>query len=440
MKVRNRVTVIGGGLAGCECAYQLASRGFEVDLFEMKPLKFSPAHTNKNLGEIVCSNSLKGESKTSASGLLKAEIEKFDSLILKIAKECRVPAGGALAVDREKFSTLVDDKIRSFKNIHVIHKEIEELPLSGDNPVVIATGPLTSDGFVSSIKGHLGDDGLFFFDASAPIVTDESIDKEKTFMQDRYGDYGNGDYLNCPMTKEEYEDFYSELISAKGVELRDFEKNVFEGCMPIEVLARRGKDSLRFGPLKPVGLFDKKSGKRPYAVVQLRRENVESKIYNLVGFQTNLTFSEQKRVFSLIPALKNAEFEKFGVMHKNIYICSPKHLTNKFALRSNDKIFFAGQISGVEGYVESTASGLLVALAIIAQQNNIDYNFSCDTIVGALSNYISNSDNAKNFQPMNANYGILSPLASSGRDKQKNRELMYERSMREISKIKELFV
>lgn len=439
MKMKNKVVVIGGGLAGCECAYQLAKRGFEIDLFEMKPLKFSPAHKNKNLGEIVCSNSLKSESLTTASGLLKIELEMFDSLILNVAKECKVPAGNALAVDREKFSEIVDERIRSFENINVIHKEIEELP-TGDFPIVVATGPLTSDKLSISIGDFLGDDGLFFFDASAPIVSAESIDREKTFIQDRYGDDGSGDYLNCPMNKEEYENFYNELIHAKGVKLQDFEKNIFEGCMPVEVLARRGKDSLRFGPLKPVGLFDPKSGKRPYAVVQLRRENLESDMYNLVGFQTNLTFSEQKKVFSLIPALKNAEFEKFGVMHKNTFICSPKHLSDKFELRKRKNIFFAGQISGVEGYVESTASGLLVALAIIARQNNIDYKFSCDTIIGALSSYISNPENAKNFQPMNANYGILSPLLDAGRDRQKKRELIYERSMREISKIKELFV
>lgn len=439
MKMKNKVVVIGGGLAGCECAYQLAKRGFEIDLFEMKPLKFSPAHKNKNLGEIVCSNSLKSESLTTASGLLKIELEMFDSLILNVAKECKVPAGNALAVDREKFSEIVDERIRSFENINVIHKEIEELP-TGDFPIVVATGPLTSDKLSISIGDFLGDDGLFFFDASAPIVSAESIDREKTFIQDRYGDDGSGDYLNCPMNKEEYENFYNELIHAKGVKLQDFEKNIFEGCMPVEVLARRGKDSLRFGPLKPVGLFDPKSGKRPYAVVQLRRENLESDMYNLVGFQTNLTFSEQKKVFSLIPALKNAEFEKFGVMHKNTFICSPKHLSDKFELRKRKNVFFAGQISGVEGYVESTASGLLVALAIIARQNNIDYKFSCDTIIGALSSYISNPENAKNFQPMNANYGILSPLLDAGRDRQKKRELIYERSMREISKIKELFV
>lgn len=431
-----KVTIIGGGLAGSECAYQLAKRGFEVTLYEMKPTKFSAAHKEPTLAEIVCSNSLKSEVLTSSSGMLKAEMREFDSLILNVADKCRVPAGNALAVDREMFSKLVDEKIREFENIKIVNEEITKIPENGI--VVVATGPLTSEKLAESIENLLGQDGLFFFDASAPIVSDESIDKTKAFVQDRYGDDGVGDYLNCPMNKEEYDIFYDALINANTVGLHDFEKNVFESCMPIEIMAKRGKESLRFGPMKPVGLYDKPNCRRPYSVVQLRKENVESNMYNLVGFQTNLTFPEQKKVFSLIPALENAEFEKYGVMHKNTYICSPKYLNDKFCLESNTNIYFAGQLSGVEGYMESTASGLMVALDIIARNLDVDYNFSCDTMMGALSNYISNRMNEKNFQPMNSNYGIIRPLTEIVKDKKMKRQYIYDRSLKEIKKIKEI--
>ena len=435
-----KVKIIGGGLAGCECAYQLAKNGFDVTIYEMKPKKFSPAHHRETLAEIVCSNSLKNESVTSSSGLLKAEMNVFGSLILDCANETRVPAGSALAVDRDKFSSLVDRRLRSFKNVKVICEEVTKIEPDDDEYLVIATGPLTSNSFCDEIKKITQSESLYFFDASAPIVTDESIDKNFAFFQDRYGEDLSGDYLNLPMNKTEYENFYNNLISAETVILKDFEKNVFEGCMPIEIMARRGKDALRFGPLKPVGLYNKKTNERPYAVVQLRRENVESKLYNLVGFQTNLTYKEQKRVFSLIPALKNADFVKYGAMHKNTYINSPKNLTNKFELITNKNIYFAGQITGVEGYIESTASGLMVALSIIAKEKNICYNLSNDTMLGALSNYISNEANAKNFQPMNSNYGIIAPLDIKIKDKEQNRLAIYNRSIAELKKLKEKFI
>lgn len=440
-KAKTRITIIGGGLAGCECAYALASRGYAVKLYEMKPQKFSAAHTMPTLAELVCSNSLKSESKENASGLLKAELGEFGSLILSTAEESRVPAGSALAVDREKFSKMIDEKIRSMKNIEIISKEISDINIPSDEYLVVATGPLTSDSLARSIAKMLGEDSLFFFDASAPIIDGSTIDHKSAFVQDRYGEYGEGDYLNCPLDKQEYEVFYSELIKGKTVDLKDFEdKKVFEGCMPIEVMAKRGKDSLRFGPLKPVGLFDKRKESRPYAVVQLRKENLEADMYNMVGFQTNLTFGEQKRIFSLIPALRNAEFERYGVMHKNTFICSPKHLTSGFALRNQPNIYFAGQLAGVEGYVESTASGLLSALDIIAKTQNIDYNLSTNTMLGSLASYISNPANAVGFQPINANYGIISPLSEPSRDKKKNRQEIFIRSMSEIKTQKEKFL
>ena len=438
--MKNKVTIIGGGLAGVECAYHLLENGFNVTLYEMKPKKFSPAHHKSTLAEIVCSNSLKNESNTSSSGLLKAEMKEFKSIILDCAEETRVPAGNALAVDRDKFSELVDKKLRQYKNLTIINDEVTKIDRKDDEYLVIATGPLTSDALCDEIKKITSSGDLYFFDASAPIVTDDSIDKNFVFIQDRYGEDGVGDYLNLPMNKDEYEIFYNELVNAETVVLKDFEKNVFEGCMPIEIMAKRGKDALRFGPLKPVGLFDKNQNRRPYAVVQLRRENVESKLYNMVGFQTNLTFKEQKRVFSLIPALKNAEFVKFGVMHKNTYINSPLVLTEQFELKSDTDIYFAGQITGVEGYVESAASGLLVSLSIIAKEKNLVYNMSTNTMLGALSKYISNESNSVNFQPMNSNYGIIAPLANKTKDKEFNRQLIFDRAIGEIKLIKEKFV
>ena len=391
------INVIGGGLAGSEAAYQIAKRGIKVRLYEMKPIKFSPAHSNENLAEIVCSNSLKSNLLTNACGLLKEELRRLDSLLVKCADETAVPAGQALAVDRDEFSKLVTKKIEENENIEIIKEEVTTIP---NGITIIATGPLTSDALSSEIAKLTGEEKLFFYDAAAPIVTKESIDMNNAFTADRYGK-GDSDYINCPMTKEEYELFYNELINAEVTNKHEFEKgNLFEGCMPIEEMARRGSQTLTYGPLKPVG-FDKKY----YAVVQLRQDNKEGTLYNLVGFQTNLKFGEQKRVFSMIPALKNAEFVRYGVMHRNTYINAPKLLDNTFNLKGT-KIFFAGQISGVEGYVESIASGMVAAInAVQMIEKKEKIVFSEETIIGALSTYISTEN--KNFQPMNANFGIL---------------------------------
>lgn len=392
------IKIIGGGLAGTEAAYQIAKMGIKVKLYEMKPNKFSPAHSNKNLAEIVCSNSLKSNSITNACGLLKEELRRLDSLLIKCADETKVPAGQALAVDREKFSALVTKKIEENPNIEVIHEEVENI--NDDDITIIATGPLTSDGLSAEIGRLTGKEKLFFYDAAAPIVLKDSINMEKAFTADRYGK-GESDYINCPMTKEEYDVFYNELINAEIVNKHEFEKgNLFEGCMPIEEMARRGSQTLTFGPLKPVG-FDKKY----YAVVQLRQDNKEDTMYNLVGFQTNLKFGEQDRVFKLIPALENAEFVKYGVMHRNTYINSSKLLDATYNLNGTN-IYFAGQISGVEGYVESIASGYVAAVnAVQRLENGEKIIFSDETIIGALAKYISTPN--KDFQPMNANFGIL---------------------------------
>ena len=392
------IKIIGGGLAGTEAAYQIAKRGIKVKLYEMKPNKFSPAHSNKNLAEIVCSNSLKSNSITNACGLLKEELRRLDSLLIKCADETKVPAGQALAVDREKFSALVTKKIEENPNIEVIHEEVENI--NDDDITIIATGPLTSDGLSAEIGRLTGKEKLFFYDAAAPIVLKDSINMEKAFTADRYGK-GESDYINCPMTKEEYDVFYNELINAEIVNKHEFEKgNLFEGCMPIEEMARRGSQTLTFGPLKPVG-FDKKY----YAVAQLRQDNKEDTMYNLVGFQTNLKFGEQDRVFKLIPALENAEFVKYGVMHRNTYINSSKLLDATYNLNGTN-IYFAGQISGVEGYVESIASGYVAAVnAVQRLENGEKIIFSDETIIGALAKYISTPN--KDFQPMNANFGIL---------------------------------
>ena len=392
------IVIVGGGLAGSEAAYQIAKRGYKVRLYEMKPEKFSPAHSNKNLAEIVCSNSFKSNNVTNACGLLKEELRRLDSLLIKCADETRVPAGQALAVDREKFAELVTSKLQENENIEIINEEVSKID---DNQItIIATGPLTSDALSSEIARLTGKDRLFFYDAAAPIVTKESINMEKAFTADRYGK-GESDYINCPMTKEEYEAFYNELINAEIVDKHEFEKgNLFEGCMPIEEMARRGSQTLTYGPLKPVG-FDKKY----YAVVQLRQDNKEDTMYNLVGFQTNLKFGEQARVFKMIPALENAEFIKYGVMHRNTYINSGELLDETYNLKGTN-IYFAGQISGVEGYVESIASGYVAAVNAIAKLNDEEkITFSEETIIGALSKYISTPN--EDFQPMNANFGIL---------------------------------
>ena len=394
----NSITVIGGGLAGCEAAYQIAKRGIKVKLYEMKPVKYSPAHTNENLAEVVCSNSFKSALLTNACGLLKEELRKLDSLLIRCADATSVPAGQALAVDRDKFSELVTKEIENNPNIEIIKEEITKIP--DDEIVVIATGPLTSEGLAEEIQKITGKERLFFYDAAAPIITKESIDMTNAFTADRYGK-GDSDYINCPMNKEEYENFYNELINAERVELHNFEKGgLFEGCMPIEEMARRGSQTLTYGPLKPVG-FDKKY----YAVVQLRQDNAEGTLYNLVGFQTNLKFGEQKRVFSMIPALKNAEFVRYGVMHRNTFINSPELLDAGYNLKGT-KIFFAGQISGVEGYVESISSGLVAGInAANLFEEKEKTIFDEETIIGALAKYISTEN--KDFQPMNANFGLF---------------------------------
>ena len=416
------INIIGGGLAGSEAAYQIAKRGIKVKLYEMKPIKFSPAHSNKDLAEIVCSNSLKSNSITNACGLLKEELRRLDSLLIRCADSTKVPAGQALAVDREKFSALVTSEIEKMDNIEVIKEEVAEIP---EGITIIATGPLTSEKLSESLQEVLGNEKLFFYDAAAPIVTRESIDMDNAFTADRYGK-GDSDYINCPMTKEEYEAFYNELINAEAVERHDFEKGeLFEGCMPIEEMAKRGSQTLTYGPLKPVG-FDKKY----YAVVQLRQDNSEGTLYNLVGFQTNLKFGEQKRVFSMIPALKNAEFVKYGVMHRNTYINSPKLLDDTYNLK-NTNIFFAGQISGVEGYVESIASGMVAALnAVQKYYGKEKIIFSEETIIGALAKYISSEN--KDFQPMNANFGILNTDVKF-KDKKKKYEYFAERSLKNFT-------
>lgn len=416
------INVIGGGLAGSEAAYQIAKRGIKVKLYEMKPIKFSPAHSSENLAEIVCSNSLKSNLLTNACGLLKEELRRLDSLLIKCADETAVPAGQALAVDRDEFSKLVTKKIEENENIEIIKEEVTTIP---DGITIIATGPLTSDALSSEIAKLTGEEKLFFYDAAAPIVTKESIDMNNAFTADRYGK-GDSDYINCPMTKEEYELFYNELINAEVTNKHEFEKgNLFEGCMPIEEMARRGSQTLTYGPLKPVG-FDKKY----YAVVQLRQDNKEGTLYNLVGFQTNLKFGEQKRVFSMIPALKNAEFVRYGVMHRNTYINAPKLLDNTFNLKGT-KIFFAGQISGVEGYVESIASGMVAAInAVQMIEKKEKIVFSEETIIGALSTYISTEN--KNFQPMNANFGILN-CDKKIKDKAPKYTYLAERSLKHFN-------
>lgn len=429
---KTRVSVIGAGLAGCEASYQLAKRGIEVDLYDIKPNSFTPAHKNKNFAEIVCSNSLKSCDELSASGLLKKEMQEFDSLILKCAYLNRVPAGNALAVDREKFSRMVTETIKSFKNINFISKEVTNLP---KGICIVATGPLTTDKLSKELFSIIKTDNLYFYDASSPIVEASSIDMSKAYIKDRY-DKGTGDYINCPMKKDEYLKFYNQLIEAKRVELRDFEKkDIFEGCMPIEIMASRGEDSLRYGPLKPIGLDNPITKEKYYAVVQLRAEDKEKRLYNLVGFQTNLLFKEQKRIFSLIPGLEKAKFVKYGVMHRNTYINSPQVLNNTYALKSNEKIFIAGQLSGVEGYMESTMSGLICGInAYLLLNNKPLLSLSSNTMMGAITTYIT-SASKKNFQPMNANFGILNSLDYFEKDDKIKRSKQVIRSLEEIKNV-----
>ena len=433
---KKEVYVIGGGLAGSECAYYLATHGVKTTLVDMKPQKFTPAHESNNLGELVCSNSLKSNDVyANACGLLKEELRKLGSMMMQVAEETKVPAGSALAVDRDKFSALVTAKLSACSNLTIVSEEVTAIPNvdeDGDTYVVIATGPLTSDALSCDIQKLTGKN-LHFFDASAPIVSADSIDYTKAFTGDRYGK-GTGDYINCPMDKDAYYHFIDELLSAEKAHLHAFEKGeIFEGCMPIEVMASRGRDTLRYGMLKPIGLADE-TGKRPYAVLQLRKENENGTAYNLVGFQTNLKFPEQKRVFSLIPALRNAEFLRYGVMHRNTFIHSPTVLTRNFSVKNNKRMFFAGQITGVEGYVESIASGLLVAIAITDEiQGNPKKLFDDTCMCGALQTHISTEN--KNFQPMNANFGILTPLPVRIKDKKQRYQTMAERALQTIDDI-----
>ena len=420
------VKVIGAGLAGCEAAYQLSKRGIKVKLYEMKPKKFSPAHSDENLAEIVCSNSFKSNLKTNACGLLKEELRMLGSLLIHIADEVKVPAGQALAVDRELFSKRVTQEIEKIDNIEIIRKEVTNIDV--DEYTIIATGPLTSDVLYKEIQNLIKEDSLHFYDAAAPIIEKDSIDMNIAFYGDRYGK-GDSSYINLPMNEEEYKTFYNELINADVVTLHEFEKReIFEGCMPVEVMAKRGEDTLRYGPLKPVGFLDPRTEKRPYAIVQLRQDNSAKTLYNMVGFQTNLKYGEQKRVFSMIPGLKNAEFVKCGVMHRNTFINSTKLLDETYCMKNNEKIYFAGQITGVEGYVESIASGLVSAINLANKLNGKErLTFDRENMIGALSKYIS-TENDK-FQPMNANFGILPPLEMKIKDKMERYEKMSERSI-----------
>ena len=454
--MKDYITVIGGGLAGSEAAYQIAKRGIKVKLYEMKPKKYSPAHSNQNLAEIVCSNSFKSNLLTNACGLLKEELRRLDSLLIKIADETSVPAGQALAVDREIFSQKVTEQIKKEPLIEIINEEIKNIEeIAKEGIVIIATGPLTSDDLAKNIQELTGQDKLYFYDAAAPIVAKESINFDIAFYGDRYSQEKKKDetieewkqrlekqegkeqsYINHPLNKEEYENFYNELIKAEVVTLHEFEKKeIFEGCMPIEIMAKRGIDTLRFGPLKPVGFDDPRTAKRPYAVVQLRQDDKQASIYNLVGFQTNLKFGEQKRVFSMLPGLENAEFVKYGVMHRNTYINSTELLDETYNLKQNNNIYFAGQITGVEGYVESISSGMVSAINAVndftkKQEKHDDHKitFSEYTVIGALAKYIS-TPNTK-FQPMNANFGILPELEGKKiKDKKERYRKLAERSL-----------
>lgn len=448
--MKDYITIIGGGLAGSEAAYQIAKAGIKVKLYEMKPQKFSGAHSNENLAEIVCSNSFKSNLHTNACGLLKEELRLLDSLLIKIADKTSVPAGQALAVDREKFSEKITQELESNSNIEIIRQEVTNIEnLAKEGIVIIATGPLTSENLANEIKKLTGEKELAFYDAAAPIIEKDSINFDIAFYGNRYDEEKKKDetieewkerlrnqeasYINLPMNKEEYENFIQELVNAEVVELHEFEKReIFEGCMPIEVMAKRGLDTLRFGPLKPVGFDDPRTAKRPYAVIQLRQDNSEGTLFNMVGFQTNLKFGEQKRVFSNLPGLKNAEFVKYGVMHRNTFINSPKLLNEKYQMKQYENIYFAGQITGVEGYVESISSGMVAALNAIEQFNKTKQNiiFPKETMIGALSHYIV--ENKENFQPMNANFGIVPQLEEKIKDKKVKYAKLADRAIEEL--------
>ena len=425
------VTVVGAGLAGCEAAWQLAKRGVPVRLIDMKPQKYSPAHKSPGFAELVCSNSLKAEHLTNASGLLKAELRALDSLILSAAEASRVPAGGALAVDRRLFSDRITEAVKGHPLVSFESRVVDELP---EGPTIIATGPLTDPALCDAIARRTGVQSLNFFDAAAPIVTAESLDMDKVFRASRYG-RGTDDYLNCPMTEEEYNAFYDALIGAELAELHDFEKKlVFEGCLAVEILASRGRQTLAFGPLKPVGLTDPRTGRTPYAVVQLRQENAQGSLYNLVGFQTRLKWGEQKRVFSMIPGLEHAEFARYGVMHRNTYLNGPALLTSNYALKSDPLTRFAGQLSGVEGYMESTASGLTAALGLLcALDGRPEPDFTGKTVIGALARHVMTP--TPNFQPMNANFGILDPLPFRVRGKKNRYEKLSETAIETMNEV-----
>ena len=425
-----KVKVIGAGLAGSEAAWQLANRGLQVELYEMKPHKMSPAHHTESFAELVCSNSFRGDRLENAVGLLKEELRRCGSLIMACAEQTRVEAGGCLAVDRAGFANLVTEKIRNHPNITVIHEEVTAVP---EGPVIIATGPLTSDAMSDAIADYFGQaDYLHFFDAAAPLITAESINMDLAWWQSRY-DRGTPDYINCAMDKQQYEAFVRELVSAEEAQVHGFEdNNVFEGCMPVEVMARRGVETLRYGPLKPVGLVDPNTGKEPYAVVQLRQDNAAKTVFNLVGFQTHLKFGEQKRVFSMIPGLENAEFVRYGVMHRNTFLQSPKLLDRYYSDRRNSMVAFAGQRTGVEGYVESTASGYLAAVAMAARLQGREVpDFPKTTAIGALGLYISDSS-VEAFQPMNVNFSIIAPLEKRIRKKAEKNLAIANRSLEVI--------
>lgn len=425
------IHVVGAGLAGCEAAWTLAQAGLNVTLYEMKPQQYTPAHHYQGFAELICSNSLKAARIGSAAGMLKEEMRILGSLTMQAAQQTAVSAGGALAVDRERFSDYITEKIVSHPKITVIHRRVDEIP---QGKTIIASGPLTEGHLAHSIRELCGAQYLSFFDAAAPIVTFESLDRDKVFFAARYG-RGEADYINCPMDKEQYERFYEELIHAQSAELHEFEKQefkVYEGCMPVEVMAKRGADTLRYGPLKPVGLTDPHTGRRPWAVVQLRSENQEGTLYNLVGFQTNLRFPEQKRVFSLIPGLEQAEFVRYGVMHRNTFLNSPKLLTSAFCMKQNPNLYFAGQMTGVEGYTESAASGILAAKNMVRSiQGKSPLLLPADCMLGALSRYISD-ETVTDFQPMGANMGILSPLPERIKDKTVRYEKIAQRGLESL--------
>lgn len=450
--MKDFINVIGGGLAGTEAAYQIAKRGIKVKLYEMKPNKYSPAHSNQNLAEIVCSNSFKSNLHTNACGLLKEELRAMDSLLIKIADNTAVPAGQALAVDREIFAKKVTEAIKSNPNIEVINEKVVDLEkLIEEAITIVATGPLTADELAKNISKITAQDKLYFYDAAAPIVTKDSINFDIAFWGDRYEQEREKDeeigawkerlkntkekqnYINLPMNKEEYENFYKNLIDAEVVELHHFEKReIFEGCMPIEIMAKRGEDTLRFGPLKPVGFTDPRTGKRPYALVQLRQDDTEGNIFNLVGFQTNLKYGEQKRVFSMIPGLENAEFVKYGVMHRNTFIDSSHLLTNTYKMKNIKNLYFAGQITGVEGYVESISSGLMAGINAANEfYGEEEFYLPIETMTGALANYISTPN--EKFQPMNANFGIVPGLEKRIKDKKEKYKILADRALKELN-------